>query len=269
MTVNELPSLPEGIALPPLLDLISQAREAILRVYRGTAMHVEYKTDRSPLTLADRESHEILSAGLTKLAPGIPILSEEGSHQDWEQRSRWEYFWLVDPLDGTRDFVDRTDDFTINVALVRDQTAVVGILDVPMRETLYLGIHGQGAFRIQRAVVEPIRVSGRAPSDPGLRVAVSRSHSSRENDWLNEQGIHATESVAAGSALKFALVAEGSADLYPRLGPTMMWDTAAGQCLVEAAGGSMTQIDGQLFHYRRPDLTNTGFVVRGFASPSL
>lgn len=264
MTIEDLPRLPIDLPLATILTVVEEAREAILHIYRGTTMAVEYKQDNSPLTLADRHSHAILSEGLLRMAPRVPILSEEGQTSAWEIRRQWPYFWLIDPLDGTRDFVDHTDEFTINVALIHQNRAIVGFLDVPMRATTYLGIEGQGAYRIgpQRQVTS-IAAAQRSPSQP-LRCAVSRSHGTQEASWMTSQGLSVSQWIQAGSALKFALVAEGTADIYPRLGPTMEWDTAAGHCLVEAAGGSVQQLDDHRdLHYNRENLTNPAFVARG------
>ena len=265
MTIDELPHLPNAVSASSVLSLIEHAREAILAVYADTTMAVEYKADKSPLTLADRRSHTILTEGLTRLTPEFPILSEEGRHLDWDTRRKWDYFWLIDPLDGTRDFVERTDEFTINVALVHEERPIVGFLDVPVRQTTYLGVHDRGAYRIQDGLAVPIQAQLREPTQ-GFRCAVSRSHSSREAAWAEEHGVPVSEWIRAGSALKFALVAEGSADVYPRLGPTMEWDTAAGHCLVDAAGGKVHQIDGEPLRYNRENLKNPPFIAWG-ASP--
>jgi 3'(2'), 5'-bisphosphate nucleotidase len=267
MTIDTLPDLPGGLRAKTILSLIESARNAILEVYHQSTVAVEYKADHSPLTLADRRSHAILSQGLSALSP-LPILSEEGQQLDWEVRQQWQSFWLIDPLDGTRDFVDRTDEFTINLALVQHGRAVVGFLDVPVQQKTYLGILGHGAYRVQGDTVSPIFVTDRPP-ESGLRCAVSRAHSSKEEAWCEAQGIAIGKWIRAGSALKFALVAEGLADLYPRLGPTMEWDTAAGHCLVEAAGGSVCLIDTTPLRYNRHDLKNAAFIALSGAVTSL
>ncbi len=190
-------------------------------------------------------------------------MSEEGPQSHWDTRRHWESFWLIDPLDGTRDFVDRTNDFTINVALIHRGHAVVGFVDIPVQGITYLGIADQGAYRIENETAEPIATRTQIPPE-SLRCAVSRAHSSKEATWIQEHGLVVEEWIRAGSALKFALVAEGLADLYPRLGPTMEWDTAAGHCLVVAAGGDVRQLDGRPLQYNRENLKNTPFVARGW-----
>jgi len=262
VTIDGLPLLPHGLSASSLLQLIARARQAILDVYQDANMEVEYKTDKSPLTLADRRSHAILSQGLTELSPSLPILSEEGYQSDWESRKLWDDFWLVDPLDGTRDFVERTDEFTINLALIHQNQPVLGFLDIPVQAVTYVGIAGQGAYRIESEQASRI-FSRRSIQGQEVRCAVSRAHSSQEVEWVQAQGMRVSQWIRAGSALKFALVAEGRADLYPRLGPTMEWDTAAGHCLVIAAGGEVCQIDGQPLLYNQENLKNTAFIARG------
>ncbi len=262
LTVYDLPGFPRDLDATALLNCIEAARREILAVYEKADLMVEYKADRSPLTLADRLSHAVLNQGLQQLLPGIPVLSEEGAVHDWEVRRQWRLLWLVDPLDGTRDFVQRTGDFTINVALVEDHIPILGLLDIPLRKTTYLGIRGQGAYRLQAGAVESIHTRHGA-DHRGLKAAISRSHQADEMAWLKTQGFEVSDVVSAGSALKFALIAEGQADLYPRLGPTMEWDTAAGHCLVAAAGGTVTQVDGTPLLYNRENLLNPPFLARG------
>ncbi len=262
LAVYDLPPLPCGLDAAALLSCIEAARHQILTVYEKADLMLEYKADRSPLTLADRQSHTVLNQGLQRLLPGVPVLSEEGTVKDWQVRRHWSLLWLVDPLDGTRDFVQRTGDFTINVALVEGHAPILGLLDIPLQNTTYLGIRGQGAYRIGEEEAKPIHTRHRGDSH-GLTAAISRSHQANEIAWLRTNGFDVGDVIPAGSALKFALIAEGRADLYPRLGPTMEWDTAAGQCLVEAAGGTVTQLDGAALMYNRENLTNPPFLTRG------
>jgi 3'(2'), 5'-bisphosphate nucleotidase len=236
------------------------AGEAIMAVYEGD-LGVEYKADKSPLTNADRAAHDVIVAGLKALAPEIPILSEEGREIPYDERRAWSRFWLVDPLDGTKEFIKRNGEFTVNIALIEGHGPILGVVYVPAQDKLYCGMAGQGAFvRLGNAVSTPIRVRMVAP-EAGLTVVMSRSHPSPElDDFL--QGIKVAEALPVGSSLKLCVVAEGRADLYPRLGPTMEWDTAAGQGVVEAAGGTVTTLDGQALCYNKKDLLNPYFVVR-------
>ena len=247
--------------IPQVLDAVAAAGTAILGVY-ATAHQVEYKADDSPLTRADRAAHDILAARLAAITPAVPVLSEE--HEAGHARSvrgAWREFWLVDPLDGTREFISRNGEFTVNVALVRDHRPVLGVVAAPALGLTYYAAEGVGAFR-QRdgGPAEPIRT--RRAADP-LVVVGSRSHRGDSLDAvLAKLGPH--ELRPMGSALKFCLVAEGSADFYPRLGPTSEWDTAAAQAVLEVAGGAVTTLDGTPLRYNERDtLLNPHFIAYG------
>jgi len=249
--------------LPAVLEAVAAAGTAILEVYAG-AHGVEYKADESPITRADRAAHEILAARLARIAPAIPVLSEEsdGCH-DPAVRGTWHQLWLVDPLDGTKEFISRNGEFTVNVALVRDHRPVLGVVAAPALGLTYCAAEGAGAFRRRDGgEAEPIRV--RAAADP-LVVVGSRSHRGDSLDAvLAKLGAH--ELRPMGSALKFCLVAEGSADFYPRLGPTSEWDTAAAQAVLELAGGAVTTLDGSPLRYNERDtLLNPHFIAFGDA----
>jgi len=247
--------------LPGVLDAVAAAGTAILQVY-ATAHDVEYKADDSPLTRADRAAHEILAARLAVLAPGMPVLSEE--HEAGHARAvrgQWREYWLVDPLDGTKEFISRNGEFTVNVALVRDHRPVLGVVAAPALGLTYYAAAGVGAYRREDGgPPEPIRVR---PAAVPLVVVGSRSHRGDSLDGvLAKLGAH--ELRPMGSALKFCLVAEGSADFYPRLGPTSEWDTAAAQAIVEAAGGAVTTLDGAPLRYNERDtLLNPHFLACG------
>jgi len=250
--------------LPAVLHLVTAAEQAILGVYAG-AHEVEYKSDDSPITRADRAAHEILSAGLARLTPGIPVLSEEAAEQHArEVRGQWREFWLVDPLDGTKEFIGRNGEFTVNVALVRDHRPVLGVVGAPVLGLTFYGAEGIGAFRMQ-AGATPTPIHVRPAANP-LVVVGSRSHRGDSLDGvLAKLGAH--ELRPMGSSLKFCLVAEGSADFYPRLGPTSEWDTAAAQAVVEAAGGAVTTLDGLPLRYNERDtLLNPHFLAVGDTS---
>jgi len=231
-----------------------------MRIY-DAGFTVQRKEDNSPLTLADLESQRIIIEGLTRLTPDIPILSEESAEAPWAERHAWRELWVVDPLDGTREFVKRTGEFTVNIALVSEHEAVLGIVAAPAQGLLYWGAAGIGAFSHHRGAVSvPIRV---APPQNPLRVVGSRSHASTETAaYLARLNAHVMMGI--GSSLKFCLLAEGRADLYPRFGPTSEWDTAAGQALLEAAGGHVTRMDGHRLRYNcRESIINGDFVAYG------
>ena len=250
--------------LPQVLDAVAAASTAILEVY-ATSHDVEYKADDSPLTRADRAAHEILAERLAAVTPAVPMLSEEAeaSHAP-AVRGHWREFWLVDPLDGTKEFISRNGEFTVNVALIRGHRPVLGVVAAPALGLTYYAAEGAGAFRREHGgPAEPIRV--RRAAVP-LVVVGSRSHRGDSLDAVLAQlGPH--ELRPMGSALKFCLVAEGAADFYPRLGPTSEWDTAAAQAVLEIAGGAVTTLDGTPLRYNERDtLLNPHFIAYGDGS---
>ncbi len=237
-----------------------EAGRCILDVYeRG--FEVAEKADGSPLTAADRGAQEIIAAGLKRLSPDVPLLSEESAAVAFEERRAWTRFWLVDPLDGTKEFVSRNGEFTVNIALIEAGRPVLGVVYVPVLGMTYYACRGQGAFK-HKGAEAPRALRARARPDDKPIVATSRSHPSAFlAAFLARLGPHDT--VSMGSSLKFCLVAEGAADLYPRLGPTMEWDTAAAQCVVEEAGGVVLDRDGRALTYNKRDLHNPWFVAGG------
>jgi 3'(2'), 5'-bisphosphate nucleotidase len=265
-----------------LIDAVIAAKkagDAILEVY-GTAFSFEQKEDRSPLTLADMRSHDVITGQLNGRQAGkLPILSEEGRDILYAERKAWEYYWLVDPLDGTKEFIKRNGEFTVNIALMHRDRPVMGVILVPVKDILYFAAEGTGAFRLsgtsalknhlsfeelKRAAARlPLKTTAEARTFTAI---ASRSHMSGETSSFLEElkkehgGI---EIVSAGSSLKFCLVAEGAADIYPRFAPTMEWDTAAGQAIVEQAGGSVLQYGtGEPLRYNKENLLNPWFIVR-------
>ena len=251
----------EYVATDAVLALVRQAGAAIMDIYGGEHA-VEFKADRSPLTAADKASHAIIAAGLKALTPAVPVLSEEGRDIPYAERRNWDQLWLVDPLDGTKEFLKRNGEFTINVALIREGRPFFGVVGVPAQDRLYWGVTGKGSWLTEQGrLPQPIAVRP-ADRERGLTVVQSRSHPSPETaEYLAK--IKVAEAVEVGSALKFCIIAEGRADLYPRLGPTMEWDTAAGQAVVEAAGGRVMTLDGASLRYNKEDLLNPHFVVSG------
>jgi 3'(2'), 5'-bisphosphate nucleotidase len=278
------------------LRAAKKAGEAIMEIY-GSSFSVELKDDGSPLTLADKRSHEIIAGRLRKCpadAGKLPVLSEEGREISFEERRRWGYFWAVDPLDGKKYFIKRNGEFTVNIALIRKQAPIVGVIYVPVKEIFYFGAEGMGARKmdagyfiglepeyedpgreldaiLRSSVSLPLEAGEVQPSSegqkPGLTVAGSRSHSNEAFQYFLEEMKNKygeVEFISAGSSLKFCLVAEGKADVYPRFGPTMEWDSAAGQCIVEQAGGRVVSMDDGLpLVYNKRDLRNAFFVCEG------
>ncbi len=245
------------------MPIVERAGAAILRIY-DSGFTVQRKEDNSPLTQADLESQRVIIEGLQALTPDIPILSEESATAPWSQRQAWRELWVVDPLDGTREFVKRNGEFTVNIALVIDHEPVLGVVSAPARGLCYWGAAGIGAFSHHKGTQQlPIHVS---PPHLPPRVVGSRSHASAETAaYLEKLGPHTMTGI--GSSLKFCLVAEGSAELYPRFGPTSEWDTAAGQALLEAAGGQVTRLDGHRLRYNcRDSVINGDFVAFSHAS---
>ena len=260
MQASELDTLREGI-----IALARDAARAIMQVYEGE-FAVQHKDDDSPLTAADLAAHRCIVAGLAALSPSIPVLSEE-SAQDVPaaRRRQWPRMWLVDPLDGTREFVKRNGEFTVNIALVDEGEPVLGVVQAPVTGALWHGQRGRGAFR--REGDRDIEIRSRKPATAPLRVAASRSHrDARTEQVLSRMGD--IEPVGVGSSLKFCRLAEGSMDAYPRFGPTSEWDTAAGQCVLEAAGGAVLDPRGRPLRYNQRDtILNGDFIALG--DPSL
>ena len=247
-----------------LLDIARTAGQAILEVYQQD-FSVEHKEDSSPLTAADLASHRAIVQGLVELDPETPILSEEGAESPFATRSQWMRYWLIDPLDGTREFVKRNGEFTVNIALIENGIPTVGVVHIPVSGISYVGQSGRGAWKVDADnQPSPIRVS--APVHRPVRVAGSRSHAGDSlKRFLERLGEH--QIVSMGSSLKLCLVAEGAADVYPRLGPTSEWDTAAAQAVVEAAGGMVTDTQLEPLRYNTKDsLLNPHFLVFGDAS---
>jgi 3'(2'), 5'-bisphosphate nucleotidase len=256
--MRNLPELAEA-----LLPIVDRAGAAIMRIY-DAGFTVQHKDDNSPLTLADLESQRIIAEGLAQLTPDIPVLSEESAQAPWSERQAWRELWVVDPLDGTREFIKRNGEFTVNVALVVNHEPLLGVVAAPAQGLMYWGAAGAGAFSRHRdAAAAKIEIS---PALQPLRVVGSRSHASPETSrYLERIGPHTM--VGIGSSLKFCLIAEGKADLYPRFGPTSEWDTAAGQALLEAAGGHVTRPDGHRLRYNcRESVLNGDFLAFSHSS---
>lgn len=248
----------------PVRSIAHAAGEAIMRVY-ASDFAIEHKADNSPVTEADMAAHHVIVAGLQALTPHIPILTEEGGLPDWAIRQHWARYWLVDPLDGTREFVKRNGEFSVNIALIEAHQPVLGVVYAPATGADYAGVLGVGSWRFTREGCTSIKV--RCAHLEPFTLALSRSHGSRREQALIDAFINPVV-IRCGSALKTCLVAEGVADLYPRFGPTSEWDTAASQCVLEAAGGQMTTLTGERLAYNRQDsVLNPSFLAFGGALP--
>lgn len=247
--------------LDAVVELAHRAGDAILEVYQ-TEFVVEDKADDSPLTRADLASHNIICAALGRLTPDLPLISEEGGLADFAERRRWTRYWLIDPLDGTREFVKRNGEFTVNIALIEKQRPVLGVVYVPVTGMTYAAAVGHGAMRSEKGGdFTALSVAARSAAPP--RIVGSRSHRGSSLDaYLAALGDH--QFMPMGSSLKFCRVAEGAADLYPRFGPTSEWDTAAAQAVVEQAGGAVLCMDGRpLLYNSKADMLNPHFMVLG------
>lgn len=246
--------------LPEVVAVAVQAGQAIMEIYAAPLNDVMIKADASPLTQADLAADRIISAGLSELALGWPMLSEESAQIPYENRQNWQRFWLIDPLDGTREFIKRNGEFTVNIALIENGEPVLGVVYAPALDVCYFAARGMGAF-VRRGQEEAgsIGVAEHVAGE-SIKVVASRSHKDAATEaLLNKLGDH--QCISMGSSLKLCLVAEGVAHLYPRLGPTMEWDTAAAHAVVRYAGGRVCDTSGRELQYNKSDLHNPAFFV--------
>jgi 3'(2'), 5'-bisphosphate nucleotidase len=247
-----------------LLNIIRLASEAIIEVY-ATGFNVEIKNDQSPLTIADIKSNDILNAGIRNLFPDIPIISEENKHIEINDRKHYKYFWLIDPLDGTKEFIKRNGEFTINVALVENNIPIYGIIAQPTTGKMWHNLYGHVVMLIDKNNETPLQHLSKEMADNKIQVIASRSHLNEETERLTQQLISLgfnINIINAGSALKFCLICENKAHIYPRLAPTMEWDTAAGQALINSCGGIIldTSTKNPLL-YNKISLLNPSFIA--------
>jgi 3'(2'), 5'-bisphosphate nucleotidase len=255
----------DQIEMKTLIDIAKEAGTAIMSIYNQD-YDIELKDDRSPLTLADRESNKIIISSLTKQYPQIPYISEETKQTPYERRKHWEYHWLIDPLDGTKEFIKKNDEFTVNIALINKSTPVLGLIYIPAKDTIYYAIQNQGSKKIIKDS-EPAAIKAKKTADPKKLIVVgSRSHANSELMDLIEskkKQYDEVELISAGSSIKFCLVAEGLADIYPRTGPTMEWDTAAGHAIVSESGKQVLKFNSDdPLTYNKQNLLNDWFIVR-------
>ncbi len=246
--------------LPTAIVAAEEACKVILDVYNSGDFQAEAKGDNSPLTIADRKAHGVISVILE--ATNLPVLSEEGKTIPYEERSKWEYFWMVDPLDGTKEFIKRNGEFTVNIALIHAGKPVLGVVAVPVTGELFFASENNGAFKRHNGKDTALpRRDAVNLSAPALRVVASRSHLNQETTDFIDQLVQPVL-VSQGSSLKFMLMAEGKADVYPRYAPTMEWDTAAAHAIVSEVGLKVLQADSkEQLVYNKPDLLNPFFIV--------
>lgn len=254
-----------------LLAIADRAGEQVMAIYQ-TDFQVDTKADDSPITAADIASHNIIMEGLKALTPDIPVLSEESASAPWAERQHWIRFWLVDPIDGTKDFTNRTGEFTVNIALIDRGEPVLGIVTAPALNEAFWGItqkigsdpiiQGGEAGAWKRGADGAIAQIQTATPPPEKRVMASKNHMNEETRaFIDSLGPH--QLVQAGSSLKFCRIAEGRADIYPRLGPTCEWDTGAAHAVLAAAGGTVTRLDGSPLRYGKEDVLNPWFIAAG------
>jgi len=244
--------------LAQLLPIARQAGDAIMAVYRAGEIDFQQKADQSPVTLADLAAHSVLTQQLESLTLGYPVVSEE-DEASRQHRCNESCFWLIDPLDGTKEFIARNGEFTVNIALIEQGRSVLGVVYAPAIDCMYWGGPGIGAFRSIGAITSTIQVDG-DNIDGACRVVASRNHLDTETQiFINRLGL--VTLLQAGSSLKFCRVAEGAADIYPRLAPTCEWDTAAAQAILEGAGGAVLDLQGQPLRYGKPEILNPSFIA--------
>jgi len=245
--------------LPAVIQIADEAGERVLHIYQSD-FKVQFKEDKSPITAADVASHDVIVKGLRALTPDTPILSEEGATIPWGERQHWQTFWLIDPVDGTREFTQRSGEFTVNIVLIENGEPVLGVVTAPALKEAFWGVKGEGAHKRDRTG-KVHRMDGAQPHTV-KRVVASKNHlNDGTRAFIETLGEH--ELVQAGSSLKFCRIAEGRADVYPRLGPTCEWDTAAAHAVLVAAGGRVETLDGAPLIYGKEDLLNPFFIAHG------
>lgn len=267
----------ENLKVEPIIELIRSAGELIMQFYTSGDIQIQTKADASPVTNTDKASNELIVKGLSSLYPNIPLISEETEHTPYEIRKNWEYCWMLDPLDGTKEFIKRNGEFSVNLALIYKNKPVAGFIHFPVQGWTYFAIKEQGAFKRESSFVIRLSSCGRNNSSfsilhSTIRVMISRSHSGpREQEFiarLMKLGYN-VETHPHGSAMKHCLIAEGKGDIYPKFGPCSEWDTAPGQIILEEAGGKVTRTDnGEPLSYNKPDFINPEFIMWGPGIPT-
>lgn len=261
---NQDTSINEDL-LELVIETAKQAGKAIMEIYSRDDFGITKKEDNTPLTMADSASDEVIKQTLSRLIPNIPLLSEESLEVQYENRKKWKRFWLIDPLDGTKEFIKRNGEFTVNIALIEDNEPILGVVYAPALGTLYYGVKGLGAYKLEDNSKKRITTQS-YKSGELLNIVASHSHHNENTERFIkniEQDHIPINIIKIGSSLKFCLVAEGVIHLYPRFGATMEWDTAAAQAVVEAAGGRVTNLDNEPLRYNKEKLLNPYFIVNG------
>ena len=260
-----------NIDINRIIQVAKKASDVILNIYERETQDWEVRTkvDSSPLTLADRESNDIICSELALLSPKFPVISEENKEIPYEERKKFKSFWLIDPLDGTKEFLKRNGEFTVNIALIDKQQPVMGVVYFPVFKKVYFAEKNKGAFSMdENGIITPLTAKSFRLSDKNLTIVASRSHINEETLSFMSRFDQA-KTISMGSSMKLILVAEGKAHLYPRLGPTMEWDTAAAQIIVEEAGGKVKDFyTGENMKYNKESLLNKHFIVEGCVSDS-
>ena len=245
-----------------LIQIAKKAGNAIMDIYKKETFNQQFKSDNSPLTVADIASNNIIIGGLKQLTPNIPILSEESAEISWKERKQWDCYWLIDPLDGTKEFIKKNGEFTVNIALIEDNIPIIGVVYAPAMGQTWVGSkHEKIAIKISNSKTKNIQVKPHK-KDETWKVVGSRSHAGNSlKNYLDNLGSY--ELISMGSSIKLCLVAEGSAHVYPRLGPTSEWDTAAAHAVVNAAGGRVVNVenDSILAYNTKDSLLNPHFIV--------
>lgn len=243
-----------------LIDIAYIAGKAILEIYESDDIGLETKNDESPLTKADKAANDIICAGLAKITPDIPIISEENKQIPYALRKDYEYLWMVDPLDGTKEFIKKNGEFTVNIALIHNQKSIAGVVYAPVLDNMYYAIEGEGAYIIEDNEQVPLVANEYDNEDSDLKIVCSRSHLNDDTkSFLDRYKNPVT--ISKGSSLKFLILAEGGAELYPRLAPTMEWDTAAAHIILSEAGGRIFQPNGAPILYNKENLLNPHFIA--------
>ncbi len=252
-----------SITIQEVIDIARKAGDAIMKIYGTDDFQIESKSDESPLTIADQTANKIICDGLEKMEVKYPIISEENKTLPYADRKDYTYFWLVDPLDGTKEFIKRNGEFTVNIALVHNQRPIAGVVYAPVVDEMYWAIKGEGAFLEKESGLEELKPDAFKWSDSGLNLVCSRSHLNEETEKFVAD-FDKPNLVSKGSSLKFLILAKGDAHIYPRLAPTMEWDTGAAQIILEEAGGSVINNETkEPLLYNKENLLNPYFVAAG------
>jgi 3'(2'), 5'-bisphosphate nucleotidase len=247
-----------------IVTIAKGAGKEIMKIYETADFGIQYKSDESPVTIADQASNDFIIKKLKKLTPDIPIVSEESKEIPFSERQNYEYFWMIDPLDGTKEFIARNGDFAVNIALIFQNKPILGVIYVPNTDGVYFAVKNEGSYKLEAGKKTQITCNSFNLDDLRLRIPVSRSYFNDATKKLIADNYRDPVLLPRGSALKFMNIAEGSADIYPRIGTTMEWDTAACQIIIEEAGGQILEMSSKNpLQYNKPSLFNPDFIAFG------